>query len=73
MMLSDVVMPKMKGPDLAKLCLSVRPGMKVLFVSGYTSASVVDHGLFESGTAFLQKPFAVDTLLSKVREVLASS
>lgn len=70
MMLSDVVMPRMKGPDLAKHCLSMRPEMKVLFVSGYTNASVTDHGIFESGAAFLEKPFAADTLLSKVREVL---
>jgi PAS domain S-box-containing protein len=70
MMLSDVVMPRMKGPDLAKHCLSTRPDMKVLFVSGYTNASVTDHGIFESGAAFLEKPFAADTLLSKVREVL---
>ncbi len=70
MMLSDVVMPRMKGPDLAKQCLVTRPGMKVLFVSGYTNTSVTDHGLFESGSAFLQKPFAAEALLLKVREVL---
>jgi CheY-like chemotaxis protein len=70
LLVTDVVMPRMKGPDLARLLLSSRREMKVLFVSGYTTTSVTDHGVLESGVAFLQKPFARDVILAKVRETL---
>jgi FixJ family two-component response regulator len=60
----------MKGPELARRVHAVRPGLKVLFVSGYTNSAIEDHGVLEPGVAFLQKPFGSDTLLHKVREVL---
>ncbi len=68
----DVVMPEMSGPDLARQIIPACPGIRVLFISGYTDEAVLHHGIPESGIAFLQKPFLPDALLRKVREVLDS-
>jgi CheY-like chemotaxis protein len=70
LLLSDVVMPQMSGPELAKRLAQVRPSMKILCMSGYTDDAVLRHGLVESGIAFLQKPFTSETLARKVRDVL---
>jgi two-component system, cell cycle sensor histidine kinase and response regulator CckA len=70
LLLSDVVMPQMSGPELAKRLAQVRPDMKILCMSGYTDDAVLRHGLVESGLAFLQKPFTSETLPRKVRAVL---
>ena len=66
----DVVMPEMSGPELVKQVAPVCPGMRVLYISGYTDEAIVHHGIPQSGAAFLQKPFMPDALARKVREVL---
>jgi PAS domain S-box-containing protein len=70
LLLTDVVMPQMSGPELAKRLASVRPGMKVLCMSGYTDDSIVRHGVLESHLAYVQKPITPEGLTSRVREVL---
>jgi nitrogen-specific signal transduction histidine kinase len=70
LLLTDVVMPQMSGPEVAKRLALSRPGMKVLCMSGYTDDSVVRHGVIAADLAFIQKPFTPTTLARKVREVL---
>jgi PAS domain S-box-containing protein len=70
LLLSDVVMPQMSGPDLAKRLARARPEMRVLCMSGYTDDSIVRHGVLEGHIAYLQKPITPETLTTRVREVL---
>jgi two-component system cell cycle sensor histidine kinase/response regulator CckA len=72
LLLTDVVMPQMNGRQVADHLLAARPGLKVLFMSGYTDAAIVEHGVLEPGTHFLQKPFTPDGLSRRVREVLGT-
>jgi signal transduction histidine kinase/CheY-like chemotaxis protein len=71
LLVTDVVMPKMGGPELAYCLSTSRPQLRVLYMSGYAEhAGANDHGMAGGDTASLQKPFALDTLARKVREVL---
>jgi hypothetical protein len=70
LLLTDVVMPHISGPELAKRLLELRPQMKVLCMSGYTDDSIIRHGVYEDRLAFLDKPFTPDSLTLKVRQVL---
>jgi two-component system, cell cycle sensor histidine kinase and response regulator CckA len=70
LLLTDVVMPKMSGKELADRLCGNLPGLKVLFVSGYTGSVIIHHGVLDPGTHFLQKPFSAAQLGGKVREVL---
>jgi len=73
LLLTDVSLPKIMGPSLAKQLLQQKPGMKVLYVSGCADNFLVPGGLLEPGTAFLQKPYTAAALTKRVREVLDMS
>jgi signal transduction histidine kinase/ActR/RegA family two-component response regulator len=73
LVLTDVVMPIMNGPELAALIAEIRPGIRVLYMSGYMEDSILNSATFEERAGFLSKPFTVDGLARKVREVLDST
>jgi two-component system cell cycle sensor histidine kinase/response regulator CckA len=70
LVMTDVVMPQMSGRELAQSLEVLHPGIKVLYMSGYTDDAIVRHGLLDQEIAFLQKPFTPDVLMRKVRGVL---
>ncbi|MBV9773758.1 MAG: PAS domain S-box protein [Gemmatimonadetes bacterium] len=70
LLLTDVVMPEMSGKDLARYLTGARPGVRVLYMSGYTEDETVRRGVSGLRTTFLEKPFTPDVLVRKVREVL---
>jgi len=70
LVLTDVVMPGLSGPDLTKQLLERRPWLKVVYMSGYTDEAIVQHGVLQPGIAFLHKPFTANALGRKVREAL---
>jgi CheY-like chemotaxis protein len=73
LLVSDVVMPEMHGPALARAIEATQPGIKVLFVSGYSENDISDQGVIEPGLNVLQKPFTHSVLISKVQELLAEA
>ncbi len=70
LMITDVVMPEINGPELAKRLMSLYPKMKVLYMSGYAKNFISHQGILEKGIEYIQKPFTVNELAKKVREVL---
>lgn len=73
LLLTDVVMPEMSGRELVGYLASLRPQMKVLYMSGYTDDAIVRHGVLEPGRILLQKPFTPYALTRRIREVLDTS
>jgi PAS domain S-box-containing protein len=73
LLMTDVVMPEMNGRDLANKLLSLYPHLNRLFMSGYTADVIASHGVLDEGVNFIQKPFSMQSLAAKVREVLDSN
>jgi PAS domain S-box-containing protein len=72
-LLTDVVMPEMSGPELAEQLLALRPGLKVIYMSGYAGEHLDEEGFAAEGAALLQKPFTAAVLEEKIRQTLSSS
>jgi CheY-like chemotaxis protein len=71
LLVTDVGLPNMNGRQLAEMARAIRPDLKVLFVTGYAEKAAVRNGLLEPGMDMLMKPFTLDALATKVREMLA--
>jgi PAS domain S-box-containing protein len=73
LLITDVVMPGMNGRDLAVQLMQLYPDLRVLFMSGYTANVIAHHGVLDPGVHFMQKPFSMDDIAAKVREVMDDS
>jgi len=72
LLLTDVVMPGVSGPELAVELQQQRPEMKVLFMSGYAGSAITPHGMLKEGLVFLQKPFSPGSVTRAVRAALGA-
>jgi two-component system, cell cycle sensor histidine kinase and response regulator CckA len=70
LLITDVIMPEMNGRELARNLLTLYPGLKRLFMSGYTANVIAHHGVLDAGVHFIQKPFSSKDLAAKVRSAL---
>jgi DNA-binding NtrC family response regulator len=70
LLITDVVMPQMSGKDLAEQINTLNPYVSVLFMSGYPANVIAHHGVLDQGTQFIQKPFSINFLSAKIRDVL---
>ncbi|MBU4211223.1 MAG: response regulator, partial [Verrucomicrobia bacterium] len=70
MVLTDIIMPELNGPDLVRMLREKRPTLKTLYMSGYANNAAAQIGVLKSDTAFLQKPFSSETLTHCIRKVL---
>jgi signal transduction histidine kinase/ActR/RegA family two-component response regulator len=70
LLVTDVRLPRMAGPELVRQALVSYPGLRVLYISGYTDKAVLHHGILSAGSLYIQKPFTPDALARKVREAL---
>jgi two-component system cell cycle sensor histidine kinase/response regulator CckA len=73
LLLSDVVMPGMSGPEMAEMMKRARPDLKVLFASGYSDHALLRRGALARGAAFIGKPFDTDTLLARVSDLVMAA
>ena len=69
MLLTDVIMPKLRGPELASRLRLRYPGMKVIYMSGYTESALAQDGMLERNTVLLQKPFTVKKILGVIQQM----
>jgi DNA-binding NtrC family response regulator len=72
LLLTDVIMPEMTGVELYKKIAKTQPGIKVLYMSGYTDNVIAHHGVLDDGIKFLQKPFSTKALAEKLDEIFGS-
>ena len=70
LLITDVIMPVTNGKELADLLATLYPGLKILYISGYTADVIAHHGVLDEGVNFLQKPFSIKGLADKIRMVL---
>jgi len=70
LLITDVVMPAMNGRELSSQLIQVHPGLKTLYMSGYTANVIAHHGMLDQGIQFIQKPFSLKDLAVIVRETL---
>jgi DNA-binding response OmpR family regulator len=73
MLITDVILPEMSGRRLAEMARQWRPGLRVLFLSGYSDGEIERAGVLQAGLNFLAKPFSLESLARKIREVLEAS
>ena len=70
LLITDVLMPELPGPELATALVAMRPDIKVIFISGYSDGSLATNGVLKPGTVLVHKPFTIRALTAKLREVL---